>query len=147
MKRNTTILVDALMTLAVTTAQEAGAEWWKINHRETREAKAQRLDRMPTMGFCCGTLHAGIGGQWELNGVPVGLAPDCTITQVGSDRARLQDGAPVILMGEKVGGGILARQVMIQKSDDFYYGQALENPSVVWSESDPTVGEGGPAEF
>ena len=35
---------------------------------------------------------------------------------------------------------------MIQEPDHAYYGIAEENPSIIWSDSDPTVGEGGPPE-
>ena len=147
MKRIATILLALLVILATAASADAGAGWLKKGKKQAREVNVHRFDRMPTMEFYSGTLDLGVGGQWTLDETPLGLAPDCTIFRDGVPGADLLSGDSVILMGTKSGGSILARQVSIQKPDEASPGMVQRNPSVVWSESDPTVGEGGPAEY
>ena len=147
MKRIATILLTLLVLLATVAVGDAGAGWLNKDKKQAREMKVQRFDRMPTMAFYKGTLNLGAGGQWMLEETPLGFAPECTVTKDGVLGADLRSGDSVILMGNKSGDVILAWQVVVQKTDQASPGMVRKNPSVVWSKSDPTVGEGGPAEY
>ena len=147
MRRVPTILLALLTILVFSAAQDADAGWLKMNKESGREHQAHRFDRLPTMSFYRGTINEGLAGNWELDGKPLDFAPGCTVTSDEATAPPLNIGSKVVLMGTRSGDMITARWVLVQSPDHPHNGKAVNNPSVVWSTSDPTVGVGGPPEF
>ena len=142
------ILLALLAILAVSVAQDSGAGWFKKNKEPRQEQQVHRFDRLPTMSFFSGKMNNGFSGTWELDGQPLDFAPGCTVISMDeAGEAQLNSGNDVVLMGTKDGGTIVAWRILVQSPNHQRTDQAVENPSVVWSESNPTVGVGGPAEF
>ena len=151
MRRVPTILLALLTILAVSAAQDSGAGWLKKNKKNNesrQEQKVHRFDRLPTMSFFSGAISRDFSGNWELDGRPLDFAPGCTVISADeAAEARVDSGSNVLLMGTRDGDTIVAWRVLVQPPDQPHSGQSVDNPSVVWSTSNPTVGEGGPAEF
>ncbi|MBE0567727.1 MAG: hypothetical protein IH621_17370 [Krumholzibacteria bacterium] len=138
MKRTLTILALLAAVVLLTGPAEAGLfQRGKKKDKAPERAKTWRYDRLPTMAFHKGELRAAGIGLWKIGELYLQLAPDCEM--VGGDE--LQTGRTAVVMGPRVGGTIVAWRLEMQKAAPPRPARTL-NAEIVWSESDPTVGEG-----
>lgn len=135
-----------LATVAAPNAADAGLFSRDRNKRlssmrtdmpeEMKEPK--RFDLLPRMSFHLGTLSRG-GAGWELGGVNLRLAKDCTIIEGGAMGGSLVEGNRAVVMGPRFGQTLIAWQVRV--IDDAGFRSSYEEGVTVESSgSDPSVG-------
>ena len=134
-------LLVALVFSAAMIAGAAEAGWFGKNKDEApKTITSHRFNRLPTLTFSQGTLHAGALGGWQLDEKAVQLTKDCLVTQEGRDGGILQAGRPAIGSGTVVGNMIFATHIhMLEQGGSTGLSQVagvVKQPS----ETNPSVG-------
>ncbi len=140
MKKKLHILIPVLvMIVAASAATDTQAGLFGRN-KDKEKTGTWRFHRSPTMGFTCGTLSRdGIAG-WELNGMRVVLAKDCTTVGAGGGTYRPREGDHVMVMGPRAGDTIVAWQVR-HLAPNHRSAAPGSDEVIKWSNVDRTVGE------
>jgi hypothetical protein len=101
----------------------------------------RRFDRAPTMAFVSGTLDQDGWTGWKIGETKLQFAEDCQISSEGAAISSLEAGTEVVVMGPRVGDTIVAWSVRVQKPD-FSVGRKVDHETeLIYSETNPNVGE------
>ena len=140
MKRVFLILAAvALVTSLATADAEAGLFGKKRD--KAKDQQIHRYDNFPTVSFSSGVLTRDTYTGWQLGNFNIQFVKGCRVDADEGVIAELREGSTARVMGPRFGDTILAYRVHIQKPD--YMNQGNMNDSqVIWSEVDPSVGEG-----
>lgn len=142
MKRTMIILALFAAAALLTAPAEAGLfkkSRQKTKAKDTELAESWRYDRLPAMSFHKGVLQNVGTDLWKLGTVTMQLAPGCRIEGGSSS---LQTGRTAVVMGPRSGNTIIAWSIDMQRPQASVQPQRSPGTEIVWSEADPTVGEG-----
>ena len=142
MKRTMTILALFAAAALLTAPAEAGLfkkSKQKAKPVETELAGSWRYDRLPAMSFHKGVLQNVGTNVWKIGELTLQLAPGC---QIEGGISALQSGRTAVVMGPRSGNTILAWSVDLKRTQAAARAPAAPGTEIVWSEADPTVGEG-----
>ncbi len=142
MKRTMIILALFAAAALLTAPAEAGLfkkSRQKTKAQETELAESWRYDRLPAMSFHKGVLQNVGKDLWMLGGVTVQLAPGC---RIDGGASALQTGRTAVVMGPRAGNTIIAWSIDFQKPRASVQTPRTPGTEIVWSDADPTVGEG-----
>ncbi len=122
-------------------ASMAGAEEPKVEVMD--QPPAPEVDEMPRMEFLRGTLKRDGLGRWLLDEQPLHVREDAHISNAKmlQKRAPFTEGKTVLLMGCRRDDLFVVYRGIMQPSDLAQH-STMDGESIIWSESDPNVGEG-----
>jgi hypothetical protein len=155
-KRQTTyglglaIVVAASLTAGLVLPDDAAAWWGKKKSRQAESRETPRFDRYPTMEFVSGKLRSDGPAGWRIGNCRLALHGTCRVEdEEGRSGVRsLRDGTPAVVMGNRVGGTMIAFHVIVRKPEWGTFGTfgSVDDPrgevNIIWSTSDPSVGRG-----
>ena len=140
MKRAILILAAvALVTSLVAVDAEAGLFGKKKDKAEDKQI--HRYDNFPSVSFSSGVLTRDVHTGWQLGDYNIQFVKGCQVDADEGVVAELREGSTARVMGPRFGDTILAYRVYIQKPDYMNLGNTSSS-QVIWSDVDPTVGEG-----
>ena len=93
------------------------------------------------MSFHMGTLRRSTYSGWNLNETPLQFKSGARVTERGVEVATINEGDQVMVMGSKVGETIVVWRMRVLDPDENGAQDASSDSQVIWSTSDPTVGE------
>lgn len=141
MKQKTLITLVAVVFLGTLLAGSAQAGWFDKKDNDGDQTKAHRFDAHPPMSFHMGTLRRDTYSGWSLNERALQFISGARVTERGVEVTTLNEGDQVMVMGAKVGETILVWRVRVLDPDENLSQDDSSDSQVIWSTSDPTVGE------
>jgi hypothetical protein len=138
-----TTFLGCFLAFSMVTAADAG--WFKKDRHKNRtekneeEMKPCRFDNHPPMYFLKGMLSRSVHSGWKIDETPLYVAKDCTISMVGEEEGWLESGRDAVVMGARMGDGIVARSIVVYQPS---YGSLGSGSSEEPKESGPNPNVG-----